>query len=70
MYTISKLFRLTRYPAIKYKGQQSLSTICWLSASNLLYNPSCPFSQLCEIDINIPSLQKRPKTVPSLFQRG
>ena len=30
----------------------------------------CPFGQFCEIDISPLSLQKQPKTAPSLFQRG
>ena len=29
-----------------------------------------PFSQFCEIDVSIPSLQNQPKTAPNLFQRG
>ena len=29
-----------------------------------------PFSQFCEIDISLLSLQKQPKTAPNLFQRG
>ena len=30
----------------------------------------CPFSQFCEIDIVLLSLQKQPNAAPSLFQRG
>ena len=29
-----------------------------------------PFSQFCEIDISLLSLQKQPNTVPNLFQSG
>ena len=29
-----------------------------------------PFSQFCEIDIFLPSLQKQPNTDPNLCQRG
>ena len=29
-----------------------------------------PFSQFCEIDISLLSLQKQPKTASNLFQRG
>ncbi len=29
-----------------------------------------PFSQFCEIDICLPSLEKQPKRAPNLFQRG
>ena len=29
-----------------------------------------PFSQFCEIDISLLSLQKQPNTAPNLFQRG
>ena len=29
-----------------------------------------PFSQFCEIDVSLLSLQKQPKTAPNLFQRG
>ena len=29
-----------------------------------------PFGQFCEIDVSPLSLQKQPKTAPSLFQRG
>ena len=29
-----------------------------------------PFSQFCEIDVSLPSLQNQPKTAPNLFQRG
>ena len=29
-----------------------------------------PFSQFCEIDIPLLSLQKQPNTAPNLFQRG
>ena len=29
-----------------------------------------PFSQFCEINISLLSLQKQPNTAPSLFQRG
>ena len=29
-----------------------------------------PFSQFCEIDIALLSLQKQPNTAPNLFQRG
>ena len=29
-----------------------------------------PFSQFCEIDSSLPSLQTQPKTAPNLFQRG
>ena len=29
-----------------------------------------PFSQFCEIDISLLSLQKQPTTAPNLFQRG
>ena len=28
------------------------------------------FSQFCEIDVSLLSLQKQPKTAPNLFQRG
>ena len=30
----------------------------------------CPFSQFCEINISLPSLQNQPETAPNLFQRG
>ena len=29
-----------------------------------------PFSQFCEINISLLSLQTQPKTAPNLFQRG
>ena len=29
-----------------------------------------PFSQFCEIDVSLLSLQKQPNTAPILFQRG
>ena len=29
-----------------------------------------PFSQFCEIDSSLLSLQKQPQTAPNLFQRG
>ena len=29
-----------------------------------------PFSQFCEIDVSLPSLENQPKTAPNLFQRG
>ena len=29
-----------------------------------------PFSQFCEINISLPSLQKQPNTAPNLFWRG
>ena len=29
-----------------------------------------PFSQFCEINISLLSLQKQPNTAPNLFQRG
>ena len=29
-----------------------------------------PFSQFCEIDVSLPSLNKKNKTAPNLFQRG
>ena len=29
-----------------------------------------PFSQFCEIDVSLLSLQKQPQTAPNLFQRG
>ena len=29
-----------------------------------------PFSQFCEINISLPSLQTQPKTASNLFQRG
>ena len=29
-----------------------------------------PYSQFCEIDISLLSLQKQPETAPNLFQRG
>ena len=29
-----------------------------------------PFSQLCEINISLLSLQTQPSTAPNLFQRG
>ena len=29
-----------------------------------------PFSQFCEIDVSLLSLQTQPKTVPNLFQKG
>ena len=29
-----------------------------------------PFSQFCEINTSLPSLQQQPNTAPNLFQRG
>ena len=40
------------------EGGEDIVTICY------------PFSQFCEIDISLLSLQKQPNAAPNLFQRG
>ena len=42
----------------------------WPSGCPVIVAIFYPFSQFCEIDISLLSLQKQPNTAPNLFQRG
>ena len=49
------------------------STVCGEKENHIVFPIVAifyPFSQLCEINISLLSLQTQPNTAPNLFQRG
>ena len=43
---------------------------CWVLIGSFIVAIFYPFSQFCEINISLLSLQTQPNTAPNLFQRG